>query len=185
MINRRRFVQHGVAGSVTALVGGIPVLAGAATSEFSRATAGLLGDGLLRDNRFKLHVAIFDRRFAAGRRFARSSATRGIATRPIAGDVTSLWYSELHPLWNTGNKDRSVQYPVAIAGLTTYGPLFCLERLAWDHGMRVLHRQEHDARDAARDDSRDPSRADTTGEPDQILHAWIIAPRQHPPTWSV
>ena len=53
MINRRRFVQHGVAGSVTALVGGIPVLAGAATSEFSRATAGLLGDGLLRDNRFQ------------------------------------------------------------------------------------------------------------------------------------
>ena len=173
MINRRRFVQHGVAGSVTALVGGIPVLAGAATSEFWRATAGLLGDGLLRDNRFKLHVAIFDRRFAAGRRFARSSATRGIATRPIAGDVTSLWYSELHPLWK--------QRPVAIAGLTTYGPLFCLERLAWDHGMRVLHRQEHDARDAARNDSR----ADTPGEPDQTLHAWIIAPRQRAATWSV
>src|SRR5271156_3692674 len=135
MIDRRRFVQHGVAGSVTALVGGVPLLAEAATSEFSRATAGLLGDGLLRDNRLKLHVAVFDRRFAAGRRFARSSETRGIATRAIAGDVTSLWYSELHPLWK--------QRPVAIAGLTTYGPLFCLERLAWDHGMRVVYRADH------------------------------------------
>jgi hypothetical protein len=177
MIDRRRFVQHGVAGSVTALVGGVTVLAGAATSEFSRETAGLLGDGLLNDNRFKLHVAVFDRRFAAGRRFARSSATRGIATRPIAGDVTSLWYSELHPLWK--------QRPVAIAGLTTYGPLFCLERLAWDHGMRVLHRQEHDARDAARDAARDDARADTPDEPDQTLHAWIIAPRQRPTTWRL
>ena len=169
MINRRRFVQHGVAGSVIALVGGIPVLAGAATSGVSRESGGLLadgvlGDGLFGDNGFKVHVAVFDRRFAAGRRFARSSETRGIATRAIAGDVTTLWYSELHPLWK--------QHPVAIAGLTTYGPLFCLERLAWDHGMRVLHRQEHDTV--------------TPDEPNQILHAWIIAPRQRPPTptWS-
>jgi hypothetical protein len=174
MINRRRFVQHGVAGSVTALVGGIPLLAGATTSEVSRESVALLGDGLLadgllRDNRLKLHVALFDRRFAAGRHFAQTSETRGIATRAIAGDVTSVWYSELHPLWK--------QRPVAIAGLTTYGPLFCLERLAWDHGMRVLHRQEQDTRDAAR--------AATPGEPNQILHAWIIAPRQRPPTWSV
>ena len=189
MINRRRFVQHGVAGSVTALVGGIPVLAGATTSEASRDADGLLADGLLWDNRFKLHVAVFDHRFAAGRRFARSSATRGIATRAIAGDVTSLWYSELHPLWNAANKDRSVQQPVAIAGLTTYGPLFCLERLAWDHDMRVLHHQEHDAPDDSRhvapDHARDAARVATPGEPDQVLHAWIIAPRQRPTTWSV
>jgi hypothetical protein len=215
MINRRRFVQHGVAGSVTALVGGIPLLAGAATTGLSRGTSGLstdglLGDGLLadglsRDNHFKLHIAIFDRRFAAGRRFAQSSETHGVATRAIAGDVTTLWYSELYPLWK--------QHPVAIAGLTTYGPLFCLERLAWDHGMRVLHHQEHDTRNAAHDDKRDDipnaaqeltpdrardhsrgiapdharnaTRANTAGEPDQILHAWIIAPRQCPPTRTV
>lgn len=195
MINRRRFVQHGVAGSVTALVGGIPLLARAATPGLSRGTGGLstddllgeelLADGLSRDNHFKLHIAIFDRRFAACRRFAQSSKTHGVATRAIAGDVTSLWYSELHPLWK--------QQPVAIAGLTTYGPLFCLERLAWDHGMRVLHRQEHDTRDAApdnargitRDQARDAARAANLGEPDQILHAWIIAPRQRPPTRSV
>jgi hypothetical protein len=188
MIDRRRFVQHGVAGSVIALVGGIPMLAGAATSGVSRESGGLLADGVLEDglfgdNGFKVHVAIFDRRFAAGRRFAQASETRGIPTRPIAGDVTTLWYSELYPLWK--------RQPVAIAGLTTYGPLFCLERLAWDHGMRLLHRQEHAARDDARDvapnHAQGTARAGTPGEPDQILHAWIIAPRQRPPTptWSV
>src|SRR5580698_8523172 len=197
MINRRRFVQHSVAGSVIALVGGIPVPAGAATSELSRGTSGLSRDGLLGHNPFKLHIAIFDRRFAAGRRFAKSSEAHGIATRAIAGDVTSLWYSELHPLWKAASKDRSVQHPVAIAGLTTYGPLFCLERLAWEHGMRVLHRQEHDTRNAAWDVTRSDTRdvapdhawdaapAGTPGEPDQILHTWIIAPRQRPPTRSV
>ena len=197
MINRRRFVQHSVAGSVIALVGGIPVPAGAATSELSRGTSGLSRDGLLGHNPFKLHIAIFDRRFAAGRRFAKSSEAHGISTRAIAGEVTSLWYSELHPLWKAASKDRSVQHPVAIAGLTTYGPLFCLERLAWDHGMRVLHRQEHDTRNAAWDATRSGTRdvapdharnatwANTAGEPDQILHTWIIAPRQRPPTRSV
>jgi hypothetical protein len=167
MINRRRFVQHGVAGSITALVGGVALLTGAPTRKASGEPAGPSGDAELQWRDLKLHVAIFDRRFAAGRRFASSSDARGIATRAIAGDVTSLWYSELHPLWR--------RHPVAIAGLTTYGPLFCLERLAWDHGMRVLHRQEHDAR------------ANTaTAEPDQILYSWVIAPRQRSPaTWSV
>jgi hypothetical protein len=160
MINRRTFVQHGVAGSVTAFVAGGPVLAGAVE-------VGALGDtiGPSGDRPVKLHVAIFDRRFAAGRRFARSSDVRGIATRAIAGDVTSLWYTELHPLWK--------QHPVAIAGLTTYGPLFCLERLAWDHGMRVLQRQEY------------PSREHIAGEPDEILHSWTIAPRRRSQSGSV
>jgi hypothetical protein len=106
----------------------------------------------------KLHLAIFDHRFAAGRQFASSSEARGIATRPIANDVTSLWYSELHPLWK--------QQPVAIAGVTAYGALFCLERLAWDRGMRVLHREQCDPQGAV------------AGEPNQLLYSWIIAPRR-------
>jgi hypothetical protein len=32
---------------------------------------------------------------------------------------------------------------VAIAGLTGYGALFCLERLAWDQRLRVVFRAEH------------------------------------------
>jgi hypothetical protein len=36
-----------------------------------------------------------------------------------------------------------MKQPVAIAGMTLHGPLFCLERLSWDHRMRVVYRAEH------------------------------------------
>ena len=164
MLSRRAFVRHGVTGSVTALIGVAPLIARAAAIDQVPATAREPSPtpspeaiGASNSDHPKLHLAIFDHRFAAGRQFASSSEARGIATRPIANDVTSLWYSELHPLWK--------QQPVAIAGLTTYGALFCLERLAWDHGMRVLHREQCDPRVA------------TAGEPNQLLYSWIIAPR--------
>ena len=135
MIDRRTFVQYGVTGLVVTLTAGSFKLAGAATDA---------------------HLAIFDRRFAAARKFAQTTEARGISTRAIAGDVTWVWFNELHPLWK--------QRPVAIAGLTTYAPLFCLERLAWDHGMRVIQRNQHDMR--------------SPNEPDQALYAWVIAPRR-------
>ena len=165
MLSRRAFVRHGVTGSVTALVGGATLMARATVPREAPATAREPSPtpspdavGASNNNYLKLHLAIFDHRFAAGRQFASSSEASGIAIRPIANDVTSLWYSELHPLWK--------QQPVAIAGLTTYGPLFCLERLAWDHGMRVLHREQCDAGVAV------------AGEPNQLLYSWIIAPRR-------
>ena len=151
MLSRRAFVRHGVTGSVTALVGGTTLVALATAREPSPDAV-----GASNNHHSKLHLAIFDHRFAAGRQFASSSEARCIDTRPIANDVTSLWYSELYPLWK--------RQPAAIAGLTTYGALFCLERLAWDHGMRVLHREQHDERVAA------------AGEPNQLLYSWIIAP---------
>jgi hypothetical protein len=162
MISRRTFFR-GATGSVTALIGGASLIARATASEQPSATTreplptpSPDAVGASNNDHPKLHLAVFDHRFAAGRQFSRSSEARGIATRPIANDVTSLWYSELHPLWK--------QQPVAIAGLTTYGALFCLERLAWDHGMRVLHREQCDPRVA------------TAGEPNQLLYSWIIAP---------
>jgi hypothetical protein len=165
MLSRRAFVRHGVTGSVTALIGVAPLIARATATDQAPATAREASPtsspdaiGASNSDHPKLHLAIFDHRFAAGRQFASSSEARGIATRPIANDVTSLWYSELHPLWK--------QQPVATAGLTTYGALFCLERLAWDHGMRVLHREQCDPRVAA------------AGEPNQLLYSWIIAPRR-------
>ena len=57
----------------------------------------------------------------------------------IRGDITDLWFHDLDPQWK--------KQPVAIAGLTAHGPLFCLERLAWDHGMRVVSRVEQGSRD--------------------------------------
>jgi hypothetical protein len=51
------------------------------------------------------------------------------------GDITPFWFQELSVRWK--------QEPVAIAGVTGHGPLFVLERFAWDHGMRVIVRAEH------------------------------------------
>jgi hypothetical protein len=140
MIDRRTFVQYGVTGLVvTAAAAGSFKLSGTATAAESQA-----------------HLAIFDRRFAAARKFAQTTQAQGISTRAITGDVTWVWFNELHPLWK--------QRPVAIAGLTTYAPLFCLERLAWDHGMRVIQRDQHDVR--------------APNEPEQALYSWVIAPRR-------
>ena len=137
MIDRRTFVQYGATGLVMTLAAG----------GFKLSTGGTATEA---------HLALFDRRFAAARKFARTTRAQGISTRAITGDVTWVWFNELHTLWK--------QRPVAIAGLTTYAPLFCLERLAWDHGMRVIQRDQHDAR--------------APNEPDQPLYSWVIAPRR-------
>ncbi len=78
---------------------------------------------------------LFDDRFAESRRFGAEVVRLGGAARGFAGDVTNLWYEELDVHWR--------QEPVAVAGMTRHGPLFCLERLAWDVGMRLVYRAEH------------------------------------------
>jgi hypothetical protein len=47
----------------------------------------------------------------------------------------------------------------SLSGFTAHGALFCLERLAWDVGMRVTHSEEH------RYARHEP------------LYSWVIAPR--------
>jgi hypothetical protein len=116
MTTRREFIQV----SLTASVGGALAAACAAPA------------------RLPLYAALFDSRFSDSRLFSWAAQQRGIAIRPISGDVTDVWYSELHPRWK--------EAAVPIAGVTTYGALFCLERLAWDHGMRVVYRGSHQRR---------------------------------------
>ena len=86
---------------------------------------------------FSLYRVLYDTRFAAGVAFARRAAARGIAVHAMKGDMTSFWYDDLYYRWR--------QEPVAIAGLTAQGALFCLERLAWEQRMRVVYRGEHAA----------------------------------------
>ena len=81
------------------------------------------------------YKVVFDERFPESIAFARQMQRLGATVHGITGDVTDLWFSELHGQWT--------KEPVAIAGLTQHGPLFCLERLAWDHQMRVVYRTEH------------------------------------------
>jgi hypothetical protein len=69
----------------------------------------------------------------------------------FAADVTPLWQRRFHRAWNT-------QTP-ALGGITSKETLFCLERLAWDAGQRVLVRT---------------SLADRSGA---TLWRWLIAPR--------
>ena len=80
-----------------------------------------------------IYKAIFDERFAAARAFAQDMQRLGIATHAINGDVTALWYHDLHFAWSKA--------PIQISGVTTAAALFCLETLARDAGHRVTHRE--------------------------------------------
>ncbi|HXX45958.1 MAG TPA: hypothetical protein VEJ38_14610 [Candidatus Acidoferrales bacterium] len=82
-----------------------------------------------------LYKVVFDERFSASRAFAEEAERLGQSVHGIKGDMTDLWYHDLHARWT--------EEPAAIAGLTAHGPIFCLERLAWDHRMRVVFRVDH------------------------------------------
>jgi hypothetical protein len=84
-----------------------------------------------------LYKVLYDTRFAASVAFGRRAAALGVAVHAMTGDMTSFWYDDLYHRWR--------QEPVAIAGLTAHGALFCLERLAWEQRMRVVYRGEHAA----------------------------------------
>jgi hypothetical protein len=120
MITRRDFLGTSLASTLGA----------AASTTWSAAT---LGDSRI----IRAEAAVADLRFAESAAFATALAHGGVAVHAFAGDVTRVWLNDLEPLW------RARQ--AAVAGLTSYSTLFCLERLAWDHGMRVVYRSRHTA----------------------------------------
>jgi hypothetical protein len=83
----------------------------------------------------RLAAVVHDERFAAAIAFAHESARIGSSVHAMDGDITDLWYGNLHYLWQSR--------AAAVAGLTTHGPLFCLERLGWDYGLRLVFRTAH------------------------------------------
>jgi hypothetical protein len=99
-----------------------------------------------------IYKVVVDVSFAAGAAFADDAEQLGAGLVRITGDITDFWFHDLSLRWK--------QSPVPIAGLTAHGPLFCLERFAWDHGMRVVVRREHE-------------RLGNAVEP---LISWVIAP---------
>ncbi len=113
MTNRREFLQ------ATALAAAVPIVARSGIA----ADAGSEG------------LVVFDRRFPPARRFADRAGLEGLELRGIDGDITRLWFEELSLRW----KDESIP----VTGLTARPALFCLERLAWDHGMRVVSHIQH------------------------------------------
>lgn len=82
-----------------------------------------------------LYKVVFDERIPDSVVFAQHMQELGATVHGMSGDITDFWFHELHARWT--------KEPMAVAGLTAHGPLFCLERLAWDHRMRVVYRAEH------------------------------------------
>jgi hypothetical protein len=120
MPNRREFLETSAAMSAIAANGVISGTAGAA----SASQAG------------KPSRAVYDDRYAAGRRFAEVVAAHGVPTRALDdGDITRFWYDELETSWK--------REPVAIAGFTQFGPMFVVERLALERGLELVLRVEH------------------------------------------
>jgi hypothetical protein len=143
MTNRREFLKAGLVASA------LPAVAGAELA------------GVLAGPAVPLYKVLYDTRFAASAAFARRAEARGIAVYAMAGDMTRFWYDDLYHRWRQG--------PAAIAGLTAHGPLFCLERLAWEQRMRVVYRSSAGAAEAV------TARAD--GLPaSEALFSWLIAP---------
>jgi hypothetical protein len=81
-----------------------------------------------------LYTVLCDERFVESVAFAEDMSKHGTPVTRFRGDITEFWYRELSQRWKVD--------PVAIAGVTTHGPLFCLERWGWDHGLRVAHRED-------------------------------------------
>jgi hypothetical protein len=121
MASRREFLQIGVAALA------LPISA----RGFSPVVAEWAGEPA----RVPLYKVVFDERFPASHKLADEAKSLGVAVHGMKGDITDFWFNDLYFRWKQG--------PAAIAGLTAHGPIFCLERLAWDQRMRVVFRGDH------------------------------------------
>jgi hypothetical protein len=120
MPNRREFLQTSAALSAVAMNG--LLLREAAAMRAVRNFAGL-------------HTVVYDDRYAEAREFAAFSAEQSVAIRALdAGDVTRL-YEEFDLLWRSR--------PLAIGGITQFGPMLVLEQLGSERGLRTALRVEH------------------------------------------
>lgn len=122
MVKRRRLVQSAFAASALSIIKN-PV-----PSASTHASTGT-------PSSIAIYKVIYDERFPESVGFANEIKKSGIPVHGIKGDMTDVWYNDFYNQWQKS--------PAAIAGLTAHGALFCLERLAWDKGMRVVLRAEH------------------------------------------
>ena len=86
-------------------------------------------------------LAVFDSRYPDARLFGRQAERLGAVPRAIVADITELWRQELRVLWQAGQG--------SLLGLTEAPALFLLERLGWDHDLRVIFQAEHELATAA------------------------------------
>lgn len=115
MTNRREFLQAATMLSAAPLVGRVA---------FAEAQEPMAVDAVL-----------FDSRHQEAQDFGARASRLGARVREIKGDITDVWQQVLLQHWQSE--------PAAVMGLTERPALFLLERLAWDHGLRVLFEAEH------------------------------------------
>ena len=139
MPSRREFLQVGFAASVFPFA--TPVDVPSLMVERKDIATG---------NLRSLYRVVADVRFADGAAFGLEAERYGLHVVRINGDITDFWVNDLSLRWR--------EEAASIAGMTAHGPLFCLERFAWDHGLRVV------------------ARAEVPGA-DEPLVSWVIAPR--------
>jgi hypothetical protein len=99
-----------------------------------RASPGDTDNFFMRAHTPSLYTVLCDERIVESVAFAEDMSKHGTPVTRFRGDITEFWYRDLSQRWKVD--------PVAIAGVTTHGPLFCLERWGWDHGLRVAQRED-------------------------------------------
>jgi hypothetical protein len=179
---RREFLVRSLAASAFAacpiaghslFAGGAPEAPGVRLRSF-RAPAG------------QVSKVLFDRDFPVASAFAAEASRRGVPAFAVGDDAGGVWIAEIEPLWRRGTG--------AIAGLTRGVPLFCLELLARDYGMAVVHRARHPACAGTESGAAaaalafssceappPPARIDLVdltndGRAERPLFSWVIAP---------
>lgn len=119
MMTRRTFCHGAVAGAATLTLGGAAFAAAGVPLPAAPAVGAVIRDANL----------------APSGDFARRIATLQVPEHGFRDDPSQLWLTVL--------SDQLRAQPVAVAGLTTPGALFFLERWAWDLRMRVVSRIDH------------------------------------------
>lgn len=141
MNSRRDFLKLSAAVSAWA--------AGAAQGGQVSQLAAVPSTPLYRGDFYKV---VGDQRYPESMAFVAAARGQGIAGHTLArGDISKFWLNELQTVWQ--------QTPAAVAGLTDAGPLFCLEQLCGQYGLRVIQREP------------------VITEQGATLVAWLIAPR--------
>jgi hypothetical protein len=128
MTTRRAIIQAGIALAAAAT----PALSALGTSRKAASSA---------TGSMTYYKVVYDGQAPEAASFGASAQRLGAPVHDIDGDVTALWYHDLHPRWQ-----RSA---VPVAGMTRYCSLLGLSMMASAAGLRVIYRGNHHLEAAA------------------------------------
>lgn len=112
---------------------GVAVTTAAVSIRFGAASAGEASGGDVADE--SLFTVVCENNSPVGTAFGAEASARKASVSAFCGDIAAVWMNRIEAHWK--------RRPAAIAGLTSGGPLFCLEYLARDYAMRLVYRIEH------------------------------------------